>query len=131
MMTDPIADLLTRVRNANAIRAKSLDMPASRTKVAIAQVLVDEGFIKAYEVKPGQPSSTLRIELKYSAEGQRVIRTIQRVSKPGCRVYCSAKRIPKVLRGMGIQILSTPVGILSDRAAREQNVGGEVLAKVT
>ncbi len=130
MMTDPIADLLTQIRNANAIRAKSLELPASRTKVSIAQVLVDEGYIEGYEVLPGQPRSSLKIALKYSSEGKQVIQSIQRVSKPGCRVYSGAKRVPKVLRGMGIQILSTPMGILSDREARKNNVGGEILARI-
>ena len=130
MMTDPIADLLTRIRNANAIHSKSLQMPASRAKVSIAQVLLDEGFIESYEVVQGTPRSSLKIALKYSSEGKQVIRSIERISKPGCRVYSSVKDVPKVLRGMGIQILSTPMGILSDREARKNNVGGEILARV-
>lgn len=135
MMTDPISDLLTRVRNANSTRRKRVTMPASTVKVGIAQVLKDEGFISDYSVEPPVPSegpaSRLVIALKYSRDGERVIRSIVRVSKPGRRVYARASALPPILRGMGIQILSTPRGILSDRTARQENVGGEVLCKVT
>jgi small subunit ribosomal protein S8 len=130
MMTDPIADMLTRIRNANAIKRASLDMPASRTKVGIAEALKAEGFIAGYEVTEGQPSSTLRIDLKYGPDGERVIREIQRVSSPGRRIYSGAKTLPRVVRGLGVQILSTPKGIISDRVARQENVGGEILCKV-
>ena len=130
MMTDPIADMLTRIRNANSIRKKGLTMPASRMKVGIAQILKDEGFITSYQVEPGKPVSQLRVDLKYGQEGQQVIRHIERVSKPGRRVYMGAREIPKVLSGQGIYVLSTPKGILSGRMAREQNVGGEALCKV-
>jgi small subunit ribosomal protein S8 len=129
-MTDPIADFLTRIRNANSIRVKELRMPASKMKVGISQVLKDEGFIDSYTVEPGQPTSHLVIRLRYGPDGEQVIRSIQRVSKPGCRVYSPAKNIPPVLRGLGIHVLSTPNGIMSDRAAQEQNVGGELLCKV-
>jgi small subunit ribosomal protein S8 len=130
MMTDPIADMLTRIRNANRIGAKRVDMPASRLKVGIAQILKEEGFVTSYEVQPGKPASTLRVELKYGPDGERVIRHIRRVSKPGCRVYSPAKKLPKVLRGHGICIVSTPTGVLSDRAARTANLGGEILCEV-
>jgi small subunit ribosomal protein S8 len=130
MLTDPIADMLTRIRNANSIRRKSIRMPASRMKVSIAQILKEEGFIQDYEVQPGQPRSELRVMLKYGPDGQRVIRTIERVSKPGCRVYSGARKTPRVLRGLGLHILSTPCGVVSDRKARELNVGGEILCKV-
>ncbi len=131
MMTDPIADMITRIRNANAVRQKSTTMPASKMKVGVAEVLKEEGFISGYEVKPGTPSSELEIQLKYGPDGEFVLNELKRVSKPGCRVYSSVKDLPKVLRGMGIHVLSTPKGILSDRAARRENVGGEVLCKVS
>ena len=130
MMTDPIADLLTHVRNANAIGRKKISMPASRTKVGVAQILQEEGFIQAYHVEPGQPSSSLVIELKYGPDGEQVIRSIERVSRPGRRVYSPAAKIEPVLRGLGIYVLSTPRGIVSDRTARELNVGGEILCRV-
>jgi len=130
MMTDPIADLLTRVRNANAIGAKKVLMPASKLKVGIVQILQEEGFIDSYTVEPGEPASKLVVKLKYGPDGEKVIRKIDRVSKPGCRVYSSATRIPVVLRGLGIYILSTNQGVVSDRTARARKVGGEVLCKV-
>lgn len=130
MMTDPIADLLTRVRNALARKKRNVSMPASRMKVGLAQVLKDEGFLLGYRVEPGKPSSTLVIDLKYGPDGEKVIRSIQRVSKPGCRVYAGATELAPVLRGQGVYVLSTPRGILSDRSARKENVGGEVLCKV-
>jgi len=130
MMTDPIADLLTRVRNGNAVGAKTVTMPASRIKVGVAQILKEEGFVDSYEVAEGSPSSTLTIRLKYGPDGEKVIRKIERVSKPGCRVYSNAKDIPSVLRGLGVYILSTNQGIVSDRTARKINAGGEVLCKV-
>ena len=130
MMTDPIADMLTRIRNANAIKRRQLEMPASRTKVGIAEALKSEGFIDGYTVLEPKPSSTLQITLKYGPDDEQVIREIQRVSKPGLRRYSGAKALPRVVRGLGVQILSTPKGILSDRAAKRENVGGEVLCKV-
>jgi small subunit ribosomal protein S8 len=130
MMTDPIADMLTRIRNANSIRRKTVVMPASRMKVGVAQILVEEGFLSSYEVEQGSPSSTLHLELRYGPDGERVIRHVQRVSKPGCRVYSKCKEIPRALKGLGVYVLSTPKGILSDRRARAENVGGEVLCKV-
>jgi small subunit ribosomal protein S8 len=130
MMTDPVADLLTRVRNSTRRRAKSVTMPASKLKVRIAQVLVDEGYLRGYRVEPKKPQSDLVLDLKYGPDGEFVIREIRRVSKPGCRVYAGAKRLPRVLRGQGILVLSTPKGVLSDRAARRENLGGEVLCQV-
>jgi small subunit ribosomal protein S8 len=131
MMTDPIADLLTRIRNANRIGAKQTSMPASRLKVGIVAVLKEQGFIDGFSVEEGQPSSTLTVELRYGPDGEHVIREIERISKPGCRVYMSAKDVPSVLRGMGSYVLSTNQGIVSDRTAREINAGGEVLLKVS
>lgn len=130
MMTDPIADMLTRIRNANAIQRRELEMPASRLKVGVAEALKSEGFIESYEVIEGTPSSSLRITLKYGPDGERVIRAIDRVSKPGLRRYSGAQKLPRVVRGMGIHILSTPKGVLSDRVARRENVGGEILCRV-
>ena len=130
MMTDPIADMLTRIRNATRISKKTVSMPASKMKVGIAGVLKDEGFIADYSVEEASPSSLLNIELKYGIDGEHVIRCIDRVSKPGCRVYSGADEIPRVLRGLGIYVLSTPKGVLSDRNARDEHVGGEILCKV-
>ncbi|MBM3976051.1 MAG: 30S ribosomal protein S8 [Planctomycetes bacterium] len=130
MMTDPIADLLTRIRNANANGQKVISMPASRLKVNIAEVLKEEGFISAYKVSEGKPRGTLEISLKYGIDGERVVRSIRRVSKPGCRVYKGPGELPAVLGGMGMWLLSTPKGVLSDRGARAANVGGEVLARI-
>jgi len=130
MMTDPIADMLTRIRNANSIHRKSVSMPASRVRVGVAQVLKDEGFIVDYRVEQASPSSTLAVDLKYSEDGDKVIRKIERISKPGRRVYAGVKELKPILRGQGIQILTTPQGIVSDRKARELKVGGEILCKV-
>jgi small subunit ribosomal protein S8 len=130
MMTDPIADMLTRIRNATRIHDHKVSMPASRIRVGIAEVLKSEGYIDAYEVTEGKPSSTLEIKLRYGIDGEDVIRHIERISKPGRRVYASVSELYPVLRGQGIHILSTPRGIVSDRKAREFNVGGEVLAKL-
>lgn len=130
MMTDPVADMLTRIRNANAIGRGLVEMPASRLRVGIAQVLTDEGFITGYEVEAGEPCSTIKLTLKYGQDGEKVIRTIDRISKPGRRVYMGVKQLAPVLRGQGIHILSTPKGVISDRKAREIHVGGEILARV-
>jgi small subunit ribosomal protein S8 len=131
MMTDPIADMLTRIRNAAAIRAGTVRMPASKLKVSVAQVLVEEGYLAGYQVEPGQPSSVLKIDLKYGPDGEQVIQSLQRVSKPGRRVYSGHRKLPKVLRGLGVYVLSTPKGVVSDRVARLENVGGEILCKVS
>lgn len=130
MMTDPIADLLTRIRNANRNGSKHVSMPASTLKVNMAAVLKDEGFVSDFRVQEQKPCSELTIELRYGPDGESVIRTIDRISKPGRRVYTSAKDIVPALRGLGVFVLSTPKGVLSDRRAREENVGGEVLCKV-
>ena len=131
MMTDPIADMSTRIRNANRIGKTQVHMPASKMRVGIAQVLKDEGFVQDYNVEPGSPCSTLSLNLKYGIDGETVIRTIDRISKPGCRVYAGVEDLKPVLRGQGIRVLSTPRGVISDRKARVENVGGEVLAEVT
>jgi small subunit ribosomal protein S8 len=130
MMTDPIADFCTRLRNANANKRKQFTIPASKVKVGIAQVLKDEGFIAGYRVEPQKPQSTLVVELKYGEDGAFVVRKIMRVSKPGRRVYSGATQMRPLLRGMGIRVLSTPKGILSDRVARAQKLGGEILCEV-
>lgn len=130
MMTDPIADMLTRIRNANSIRRPSLKMPASRLRVRIAQVLKDEGFITNYAVVEGEPSSSLNVDLKYGQDGEQVIRSIDRVSTPGRRVYTAIEDLKPVLNGQGITILSTNKGVLSDRQARQLKVGGEILCTV-
>jgi len=129
-MTDPISDMLTRIRNATRVHKKSVSMPASKVKQGIAQVLKEEGFISDFQVDPGTPAATLILHLKYGETGEFVIRSIQRVSKPGCRVYCPAEDLRPIVRGLGIQILSTPKGIVSDRTARRDRIGGEVLCKV-
>ena len=130
MMTDPIADMLTRIRNANSIGRKTVDMPASRMRVGIANVLKDEGFIESYTVEAAKPASILHVQLRYGVDGEKVIRSIIRVSKPGRRAYASLKELKPVLRGQGINVLSTPKGVISDRKARELGVGGELLAEV-
>ena len=130
MMTDPIADMLTRIRNANAIGRKTVEMSASRLRVNMARVLQEEGFIASHEVHEGKPSSTLELTLKYGQDGEKVIRSIRRVSKPGRRAYAGLKELKPVLRGQGIHVLSTPQGVISDRKARELGVGGELLAEV-
>jgi small subunit ribosomal protein S8 len=130
MMTDPVADLLTRIRNATARRAKSVTMPASKLKVHISHVLQEEGYIRGYRVEAKEPQSDLVLDLKYGPDGEVVIRAITRISKPGCRVYSGTKKMPRVLRGQGIYVLSTPKGVLSDRAARRENVGGEILCQI-
>ncbi|MCY2958668.1 MAG: 30S ribosomal protein S8 [Planctomycetota bacterium] len=129
-MTDPISDMLTRIRNATRVHKKTVAMPASKVKQGIAQVLKEEGFISDFQVEPGTPSAQLILNLKYGETGEFVIRSIQRVSKPGCRVYCPAEDLRPIVRGLGIQILSTPKGIVSDRTARRDRIGGEVLCKV-
>jgi small subunit ribosomal protein S8 len=130
MMTDPIADMMTRIRNANTIHSKTVSMPASLLKLGIAQILKEEGFIAETNVVAGEPSSQLVLTLKYGEYGEHVIKSIERISKPGRRVYAKADELKPVLRGMGIQILSTPKGILSDRNARKAKLGGEILCKV-
>ena len=130
MMTDPIADMLTRIRNAVRIEKPLVEMPASNVLRGIAQVLKDEGFIWDHETIDTVPAKTLRLQLKYGPNGERLITKIDRMSKPGRRLYVGYKDLKPVLSGMGIQILSTPKGVVSDRKAKAEKVGGEVLALV-
>ena len=130
MMTDPIADMLTRIRNAVRIERPLVDMPASKIRRGIAQVLKDEGYIWDFEEIETVPARTLRLHMKYGPNGERLITRIDRVSKPGRRVYSGYKELKPILGGMGIQILSTPQGVISDRRARAEKVGGEVLALI-
>jgi small subunit ribosomal protein S8 len=127
MMTDPIADMLTRVRNAVRIERPLVDMPASKIKVNIAAVLKREGYIWDYEVIEQQPQNVLRIQLKYGPNGERVIQHLRRVSSPGCRVFARVDQMPAVLQGLGISIVSTSHGVMSNREAKHKGVGGEVL----
>ena len=131
MMTDPIADMFTRIRNANTKRKKTVSMPASLVKFGIAQILKEEGYVSDVTVVEGKPASTLTLTLKYGEYGEFVLTKIERISKPGRRVYAKADELKPILRGMGIQVLSTPKGILSDRSARKANLGGEILCKVS
>ena len=130
MMTDPFADMLTRIRNANKAKFKKVDMPSSNLKVSVAKILKDEGYIKNYKVIKDTKQGILTIYLKYDGENNTVIAGLKRISKPGRRVYVKKDKIPKVLTGLGINILSTPRGILTDKKARESNVGGELLCSV-
>jgi len=125
-MTDPIADMLTRIRNANQMRSKEVSMPVSKIKTEIAKILADEGFIANYEVK----ENTLTLTLKYGQNKERVITGLKRISKPGLRVYAGKEELPRVLNGLGIAIISTPQGLMTDAKARKNNVGGEVIAYV-
>ncbi len=130
MMTDPIADMLTRIRNAVAIERAYVDVPHSKEKKGIADVLQREGYIWDYEEVEQQPRNQLRIHLKYGPNGERVIQRIDRVSKPGRRIYSGVADLPEVLQGMGISIVSTNKGLLSNREAKEQSVGGEILCTI-
>ena len=129
-ITDPIADMLTRIRNAGSARHESVDVPASKMKKAIAQILLDEGYIKAFNVTDDGVQGVIHITLKYLPRKEKAITGLRRVSKPGLRVYAGADELPRVLRGMGIAIISTSKGIMTDKAARADHVGGEVLAFV-
>ena len=129
MMTDPIADMLTRIRNANALRYASVSMPSSKMKVEIAKILLEEGFISEFKVS-GDTKKELSITLKYGANGQRVISGLKKISKPGLRINAKSDKLPKVLNGLGIAIISTSKGVVSDKQARALGVGGEVLAYV-
>ena len=130
-MTDPIADMLTRIRNANTAKHDTVDVPASKIKTDIARILLDEGYIKAYEIVEDGVVKTIKITLKYGADkNQKVISGLKRISKPGLRVYAGVENMPKVLGGLGIAIISTNKGIVTDKEARAMNVGGEVLAFV-
>ena len=128
--TDPIADMLTRIRNANSSKHKTVDVPASNMKKAIAEILFKEGYIRAFEEIKDDTQGIIRITLKYNEKGARVIDGIKRISKPGLRVYASKDELPKVLNGLGIALISTSKGIKTDKEAREAGLGGEVLAYV-
>ncbi|SET73314.1 SSU ribosomal protein S8P [Oceanobacillus limi] len=130
VMTDPIADMLTRIRNANMVKHDKLELPASKMKKEVADILKREGFVRDYEIIEDNKQGVLRIFLKYGANEERVITGIKRISKPGLRVYAKADEVPRVLNGLGIAIVSTSKGVLSDKEARSQAVGGEVLAYV-
>ena len=129
-ITDPVADMLTRIRNANNAKHETVDVPASNMKKSIAQVLLDEGYIKAFQVIDDGTQGTIRITLKYNAGKEKVLSGLRRVSKPGLRVYAGADELPRVLRGLGTAIVSTSKGVMTDKKAREAHVGGEVLAFV-
>jgi small subunit ribosomal protein S8 len=129
-MTDPVADMLTRIRNANTAGHAEVDVPASKIKKNIAEILLKEGYIKGYEVVETQPQDVIKIEMKYGAGKQRVISGIKRISKPGLKVYVKKDEIPKVLGGLGIAIISTSSGLITDKQARELGVGGEVVCYV-
>ncbi|WP_215192823.1 30S ribosomal protein S8 [Exiguobacterium sp. s7] len=130
VMTDPIADMLTRIRNANMVRHEKLELPASNIKREVAEILKREGFIRDVEYIEDAKQGTLRLFLKYGANNERVITGLKRISKPGLRVYAKADEVPKVLGGLGIAVLSTSKGLMTDKEARQQQVGGEVLAYI-
>ncbi|HEY9682714.1 MAG TPA: 30S ribosomal protein S8 [Oculatellaceae cyanobacterium] len=130
-VTDPISDMFTRLRNAARTQAPAVEMPASKQKVALAELLRNEGFISSFETKAlGTPDQKMRVVLKYGAKGEQVIQGIQRVSRPGLKVYRPAKKVPRVMGGLGIAIVSTSRGLMTDRQARKSNLGGEVLAHI-
>ena len=129
-ITDPIADMLTRIRNANSAKHETVDFPASNMKKASAQILLDEGYIASYKVIEDEKQGVIRVTLKYGENKAQVITGLRRVSKPGLRIYSNVEDMPKVMKGLGIAIVSTSKGIMTDREARKQNVGGEVLAFV-
>ena len=130
VLTDPIADFLTRIRNANMAKHDSVEIPASNIKKSLAEILKQEGFIRDYEVTEDGKQGVIKITLKYGPNGERVISGLKRISKPGLRNYVSADNLPKVLNGLGIAIVSTSAGILTDKEAREKHIGGEVIAYV-
>ena len=130
MISDPIADMLTRVRNALKARHPKVDVPASNLKTEIARILKDEGYILNYKIVDDDNHKAIRVYLKYTANNQRVISNLERVSRPGCRVYVGHKDIPKVLGGLGVNILTTPKGVMTGKAARAQGVGGELLCQI-
>ena len=129
-MTDPIADMLTRIRNANQNRAKVVSMPSSKMKETIAAILKEEGYITNYSIEKNDVQNILTLTLKYGKNKERVITRLKRISKPGLRVYAKAEDIPTVLNGLGIAIISTPKGVMTDKLARKNNVGGEVIAYI-
>ena len=130
-MSDPIADMLTRIRNANTAKHATVDVPASKMKIAIANILVDEGYIEKYDLVDDGAFQTIHITLKYGKDkNEKVITGIKRISKPGLRVYANAEEMPKVLDGLGTAIVSTNKGVITDKEARKQNVGGEIIAYI-
>ncbi len=129
-MTDPIADMLTRIRNANVVKHESVDVRASNMKKELSRILLEEGFIRGYDVIEDGKQGIIRIQLKYGQSGERVISGLKRISKPGMRVYAAKDEIPKVLNGLGISVISTSKGVLTDKQARKENVGGEVICYV-
>ena len=129
-ITDPIADMLTRIRNANSAKHDTVDIPASKMKKAIADILVEEGFIKSYQVIDDDKQGVIRVTIKYGANKSSVITGLRRVSKPGLRIYSGVQDMPRVMKGLGVAIISTNKGVMTDRKARELGVGGEVLAFV-
>ena len=129
-ITDVVADMLTRIRNANSAKHESVEIPASNLKKAIAQILLDEGYIKAYDVIEDGKQGTIKVTLKYGENKQRIIQGLRRVSKPGLRIYAASQDLPRVKNGLGVAIISTSKGIMTDKEARKQNIGGEVLAFV-
>lgn len=130
VMTDPIADMLTRIRNANSVHHDIVEIPSSKMKVAIAEILKAEGFIKDFEVKEDNKQNVLRVRLKYGSHKENVISGLKRISKPGLRVYSQKDQLPRVLGGLGIALISTSQGLMTDKAARKAGLGGEVLAYV-
>ncbi len=130
-MTDPVADMLTRIRNANMAQKDNVDIPTSKLKARIAEILKEEGFIKNFkEIEGGNPQGVLRLQLKYGPDGEKVITGLKRISKPGMRVYAKKDEIPRVLGGLGIAIISTSQGVVTDREARKMDLGGEVICYV-
>ena len=129
-MTDPIEDMLTRIRNANQNRAKVVTMPSSKMKETIASILKEEGFIEDFEIEKNDVQNNLTLTLKYGKNKERVITGLKRISKPGLRVYANVEDLPRVLNGLGIAIISTPKGVMTDKLARKNNVGGEVIAYI-
>ncbi len=129
-MSDPLADMITRIRNAGMVNFRTVDVPLSSLKVDVAKVLKDEGYIEDYQIVKDTVQGTMRINLKYGANGEKVVTGLSRVSKPGKRVYVKAGKIPKVMSGLGIAVLSTSKGVITDRQARQLGVGGEVLCNV-
>lgn len=130
MVTDPIADMLTRIRNANQMRYKEVEVPASKMKIEIARILKDTGFISNYKIVKNDVQNTIVLELKYGEKKERVITGLKRISKPGLRVYAKATEVPSVLNGLGIAIISTSKGVMTDKEARKESLGGEVLAYI-
>ena len=128
--TDPIADMLTRIRNANQNKFKTVDVPASKMKKAIAENLLEEGYIKSFEEIENENQGIIRVSLKYTEKGKKVISGLKRISKPGLRIYASKDELPKVLNGLGIALISTSKGVMTDKQARQLGVGGEVLAYI-